>query len=113
MSINTITVPLGATPGTAVPISSGSEVATSLIIQAYGGDRDGVGKNQGKILIGPYTVTGSNAESGIQLAAPTDGVTPPSVRLESGDNLNLFPLNQIYIAGYYADDKVVVMYHTS
>lgn len=104
---------LGATPGDAVPLSADAGlVATSIVIQAYGGDRDGLGKNQGKLLIGPSTVNGSDPKSGIQIAVPIDGATPPSCKFNSGDNLNLFPLNQIYVAGFYAGDSAVVLYHT-
>jgi hypothetical protein len=113
MSITILNVPVGATPATAVPLVVATDIrtASAIVIQARGGNAGGTGKNTGKIYIGNSAVIGGDQTSGIQLAIPIDGVTPPSVKLESGDNLNLFPLNQIYIAGEVFGDGVVALCH--
>ncbi len=112
MSLQVLFVQAGSTPQTAVPLSASSTlVASSIVIQALGGTSDGTGKNQGKIYIGNSSVVGGDQTTGVQLAVPMDGATAPSLKLESGDNLNLFPLNQIYIAGEYEDDGVVALCH--
>lgn len=113
MSITILNVPVSVTsPTTAVPLTSISTlVASAIVIQARGGNAGGTGKNTGKIYIGNSAVVGGDQTTGIQLAVPIDGVTPPSVKLESGDNLNLFPLNQIYIAGTVSGDGVVALCH--
>lgn len=113
MSITILNVPVSVTsPTTAVPLTvSPTLVASSIVIQARGGNVGGSGKNAGKIYIGNSSVVGGDQTTGIQLAIPITGVTPPSVKLESGDNLNLFQLNQIYIAGEVSGDGVVALCH--
>ena len=111
MSISIISITFGASPTTAVPLSSGTGVASSVLIQAKGGNNAGTGKNQGKVFIGNSSVVGNSPTTGIQLAVPMDGVTPPSVRFESGDNSNLFPLSSIYVAGVFQNDGIVAFCH--
>lgn len=100
-----------ASAGTAEQLTATSTLVSSILIQAKGGNNGGTGANTGKVFIGPSTVTNSG-DTGIQLAVPSSGATPSSIRIDSGDSSNLFDLSAIYVAVAVDGEGVVVLYNT-